>query len=359
MLRAVHAVWLFFSQRLRLTAAISISLLLGGGAVLAASQKADIRRMSPHSITVTATPIEFDRDQPQRRDFGRLIWRGGVDLRSQSTYFGGYSGLTLDATGNRLLTVSDSGSWLSAHIDYSGNSITGLSDVQIGPITQKDGKPLQDRHGSDAESIDAVAPDGGADGHYLISFEGRHRVEEYVFQRGELKGPVGTRPLPANLRRMHKNGGLEAFAVLRGGPHAGAIVMFAERLLTPRGGDHTGAIVIGGKASPLKIARVDEFDITEAKSLQDGSLLLLERSFNTLTFRLDIRLRLIPAAEIQPGGRLVGVELLRAGPNMQIDNFEGLAVSRGPQGETLITLISDNNFNFMQRTLLVQFELKQ
>jgi hypothetical protein len=38
--------------------------------------------------------------------------------------------------------------------------------------------------------------------------------------------------------------------------------------------------------------------------------------------------------------------------------MEGLAVHYGPKGETVVTLISDDNFNqFLQRTILLQFTL--
>lgn len=40
-----------------------------------------------------------------------------------------------------------------------------------------------------------------------------------------------------------------------------------------------------------------------------------------------------------------------------IDNFEGLAVRELPRGGLLLYLISDDNFNFFQQTLLLQFRL--
>ncbi|HKZ97087.1 MAG TPA: hypothetical protein VJ045_08915, partial [Hyphomicrobiaceae bacterium] len=41
-----------------------------------------------------------------------------------------------------------------------------------------------------------------------------------------------------------------------------------------------------------------------------------------------------------------------------IDNMEGLAVRQGAGGETLITMISDDNFNkVLQRTVLLEFAL--
>ena len=39
--------------------------------------------------------------------------------------------------------------------------------------------------------------------------------------------------------------------------------------------------------------------------------------------------------------------------------MEGLSVHRGANGETMLTLISDDNFSALQRTLLLQFVLKE
>jgi len=41
----------------------------------------------------------------------------------------------------------------------------------------------------------------------------------------------------------------------------------------------------------------------------------------------------------------------------EIDNMEGLSVHRSAGGETILTLISDDNFSAVQRTLLLQFTL--
>jgi hypothetical protein len=40
-----------------------------------------------------------------------------------------------------------------------------------------------------------------------------------------------------------------------------------------------------------------------------------------------------------------------------IDNMEGLAVHRAKNGDVVLTLISDDNFNPLQRALLLQFTL--
>jgi hypothetical protein len=41
----------------------------------------------------------------------------------------------------------------------------------------------------------------------------------------------------------------------------------------------------------------------------------------------------------------------------QIDNMEGLSVHRSASGETVLTLVSDDNFSIIQRTILLQFTL--
>jgi hypothetical protein len=53
-------------------------------------------------VAITAIPIDFDRDNPEHKEFGKLVWRGGVNLFGKSSYFGGYSALAIDASGNSL-----------------------------------------------------------------------------------------------------------------------------------------------------------------------------------------------------------------------------------------------------------------
>jgi hypothetical protein len=41
----------------------------------------------------------------------------------------------------------------------------------------------------------------------------------------------------------------------------------------------------------------------------------------------------------------------------QIDNMEGLSVHRGADGRLVFTMISDDNFSSLKRTILLQFTL--
>jgi hypothetical protein len=57
---------------------------------------------------------------------------------------------------------------------------------------------------------------------------------------------------------------------------------------------------------------------------------------------------------------LDGEVLLDADMTAEIDNMEALALSRNARGQTVMTLMSDNNFNgLLQRSLLLQFTLSE
>ena len=60
---------------------------------------------------------------------------------------------------------------------------------------------------------------------------------------------------------------------------------------------------------------------------------------------------------IKPGARMLGLELAQITPPLSVDNFEGLAVFPDERGGTIIYILSDDNFNPFQRTLLLQFRL--
>ncbi len=86
-------------------------------------------------------------------------------------------------------------------------------------------------------------------------------------------------------------------------------------------------------------------------------MLVLERYFRW-TEGVKMRLRHIPAGEIAPGARITGRTLIQADSSYDIDNMEGLAVHRGAGGETVLSMISDDNFNHLiQRTVFLQFTL--
>ena len=90
--------------------------------------------------------------------------------------------------------------------------------------------------------------------------------------------------------------------------------------------------------------------------LPSGSLLLLERKFSWLG-GVGIRIRRVALASIAPGAVIDGPSIFEADLGNEIDNMEGIDAHVTADGETVLTLVSDDNFSMLQRTLLLQFAL--
>ena len=310
----------------------------------------------PVSTTVTAIPIDFDRDNPERKEFGKLVFRGGLNLYAKSSYFGGYSALALDPSGTTLLAISDAGTWLRANLDYDGRKLKGLSDVTLGPLLGNNGKPLLDDTERDSEGMVLIDGDPKK-GTAYVSFERHHRILRYPFDGENFGPPNFSVPLPAGTRRMSRNSGLEALTILRAGPLKGTLVAFAENL-TDKNGNLQGWLIGGPTPGGIALKRLGGFDITDAAALPDGGLVVLERRFR-YSEGIKMRIRRVAASELKRGAVIEGEVLLEATDSLNIDNMEAIAVHRRASGETVITLMSDDNFSALERTLIMQFALPE
>ena len=309
------------------------------------------------SLEVSARRLtSFERGRPEAKRFGPLEFRGGLVLSSPSPNFGGWSGLVVASDGRSLLAVSDVGSWMMAELSYDGPRPTGLAHARLGPLLNAAGQPLDSKKEADAESV-ALLEGTLQDGMLLIGFERDHRIIRYPVRNGEVQRPAGALKLPAEAKRMPNNQGIEALTVLKGGRYKGSVVAFAERF-TRGSGYHTGWLWADGEPQRLQLQDIDGFNITDAAGLPDGSLLVLERYFRW-TEGVKMRLRHVAASDIAPGARITGRTLFEGDSSYEIDNMEGLAMHRGAAGETILSLISDDNFNhLLQRTVLLQFTLQ-
>lgn len=309
----------------------------------------------PRKITVEATKFALDPEHPKRVRFGKLEWRGGVILRSSAREFGGYSGLAIDRNGKRLLAISDRGTWLSAAITYKSDVIAGLEEVHIGALDV--GRySSAGKSGRDAESL-APLVWGDLSAGQFVAFENRHRIVRYRTKAGRFGSSVRSLKLPRAVMSLKGNQGLEGIEVLAAGPHKGALVAFAERA-DDGDGYALGWIFQRGRAAPFGIKRLDGFDITGLAALPGGGLLVLERKFTGILGGIYMRVRRLTTDEIRPGARVPGEILFTSDRRHFIDNMEAIAVHNAPSGETIITVMSDDNFNPFQRTLLMQFALK-
>ncbi len=334
-----------------------VGLVAFGSVPAFAEEKSPATGEAAEAITVEAHPIAaFDKVDAGKTRFGKLEWRGGLELTSPARHFGGWSGLVLDAQGKRFFSISDAGSWMSGAIAYAGDRPAALEDVRLGPIRALSGKALTRKRNADAEGLALVTgtPEKGS---VLISFERNHRIGRFDLDKDGLSPALSYVELPPEAERMKANRGLEAIAILRAGPNKGSLVAFAESL-PDEAGEHTGWLWVKGKPRALHLANPGDYDLTDAAALPDGGLLVLERRFRWSEGSKS-RLRLIRHDELKEGARIKGEVLFDATMGQEIDNMEGLAAHAGTGGEIIVTMISDDNFNhLLQRTLLLQFAIE-
>ena len=338
------------TNRRTITALIASALLLG---VISGDAQLSLSAAPPVAIEVRSEPITgFDIRDLSRRQFGLLEFRGGLVLRSSYEHFGGISAIRVASDGAHFIALSDKGWWFRGRIIYEGTRPSGIADAEMAPILGADGRPLAARGWYDTESI---AEDGGT---LYVGIERVHQIVRFNYGKEGLLARGRPIALPPDLRSLPPNRGIEGLVfVPKGLPLAGTLIAISERGLDKAG--NPNSFLIGG-ASPgnFAVRRNSNFDITDAALLPGGDVLLLERRFSWSS-GLAVRMRRVALGEIKPGAVVDGPVLFDVDLGYEIDNMEGLSVHRSADGETVLTLISDDNFSAVQRTLLLQFTLAE
>ena len=163
-------------------------------------------------------------------------------------------------------------------------------------------------------------------------------------------------PLPPAAKKLPFNKGLEALVMVpKGMPLAGTLIAMSERGLDTQG-NLIGFLVGGPTPGQFSVRRTDEFDISDATLLPSGELLILERKFSWLG-GLGVRIRRIALKSIAPGAVVDGPSIFDADLGYEVDNMEGIDSHVTLNGDTMLTMVSDDNFSPLQRTLMLQFRM--
>lgn len=293
-------------------------------------------------ISVSHEPILLNLSDPTMTRVGRLVYRGGLLLSSTDKNFGGFSALHIHDEGRRLTSISDRGYWLTADLSYNADvQLSGLTNASMTRMKGLDGRPLKSKKHSDAEAI-ASNTDGGIH----VSFERNHRVWLYSAVGS---APVALSP-PRGIKHLKKNSGIEALTRLSG-----------DRLLALAEGSKNNTLAsgwIGNNKGWLSLSYQlsDGFRVTGAATHPSGDVFVLER-FYSLTQGAAVRVVRITDREIKAGSTLTGTLVAEIRPPLSVDNFEGIDLRVTKDNRTFVYLISDDNFNFLQATLLIMFEV--
>ena len=299
------------------------------------------------AIPLSYAHVALNSADPTATTSRRLTYRGGLIIQSPDNRFGGLSGLLVSKDGSEMVAVSDSGYWFSAQLDYRDGNLDGVSRAYLAPLLDAEGKSVADsKRRGDAESL-ARLPDG----RLIVGFERNHRVEAYDFDAtGMISLPTPV-PISPDLKNAVNNKGLEAIETLPDG----SLIALTEGSYDAQG-YIKGWRVSGNASTPVALRRSPPFDLTDTALLPSGDLLTLERRFS-LIGGVGAQLRLIESASLNGNGPLDGDIIYRSTAGHTIDNMEGLAVRTAADGATLLYVVSDDNFNPLQRTLLLMFEL--
>lgn len=297
-------------------------------------------------LAVESVAVPFDARDAARQGEGRLRYAGGMALRSATSWFGGLSGLRCP---DRCYAVGDAGILLSFDRVERDDRLVGIENVRGGMLLDRDGA-AGTKATRDAESL--VLSPGGAEA--LVGFERTNSLWVVPLGQPEWRAKqVYTLP---EMKDWPLNGGAETLVMLPGG----VPLVIAEE--APDGGDRP-AIAIGAVQRPdgtrtnlaFRYRPPANFSPTDAVLLDDERLIILNRAFSPLT-GVAMALVEVPLAEMREGATVQGREIVRLRPPVSIDNMEGIDIRR--EGERVfIYLVSDDNFNAAQRTLLLKFEL--
>ncbi len=312
------------------------------------------------ALEVEARPVPLDRADPSRERVGRLRYLGGLELRSPDRRFGGISAILWEEPCARLLAVTDTGAWMILEPDETAAAggedaapgrLSGIRAAWLAPILGTDGRPPASKSEADAEAL------ARAGGETFVAFEQDHRLQRHsavsACDPSSLATPAHRVDRPALMRGWPENGGAEAVA--RAGDRL--LILSEEAAAGPglRAGllwhPETGAEQPRAHRPPAGHAATGMDEIPGG-----GGHLLLFRRFTPLEGVSAIVARVRPAADGRGDAPLEVEELARLAPPLAVDNLEGIAVRRAGD-RVIVYLASDNNFNPLQRTLLLKFEL--
>jgi hypothetical protein len=307
--------------------------------------------LAAEELKLRFEPLPLDPESPGKTRFGKLTYRGGIELGPERPHqgFGEISGLLVSPDGRRILAVQDIGWWLTAELRYDGaGNLAGIDGAEVAPILGSDGSALAGRQ-ADAEGLTLPAgePFGGD---VLVSFERDHRVARYPLGSDGFAARPRPIPMPEALREAPANGSLEGIVSLPDG----RLLAVTERQLDDDA-NLVGWLVEGTRFHRLALRRDGLYSVTDLAVLPGGDVLALERLYLP-GLGSSMQIRRIPGSTIAPGAVLHGEVLIRLAGNHNIDNMEGLAV-RSAGDVLLLYVISDDNRDRRQRTVLLMFSL--
>ena len=293
----------------------------------------------------------FDHRDPDRRRFGMLDFRGGLVLTSPFREFGGISAISVAPDGANFIAVTDRSWWLRGRITYAGTRPTGIAAAEMAPMLGPDGRTLRARRWYDTE---AIARDGDT---LYVGIERVHRIVRFDFGKDGLKArgrvgrgagrvPLVARATAASRRwpscRAAQSARRHADRDFRTRPR--------PRRQSSRFPDRRPAPGPVHDQAQERLRRQRRHPAAARRSPDPGTQVRLDhRPVHPHPAHSD-------RDRSRPARWSTGRSCSRPISASRSTIWKGISVHRAG-GETVLTLISDDNFSLLQRTLLLQFTL--
>ena len=288
------------------------------------------------SIKINLFPTDLENIS-----LNKLKFVSGIEIKSNHPDFGGLSGLIINED-KSLIAVGDQGIWLTGKIKIDENGkLVEIINGRLGHLKGNENNPLYKlgKSYTDAESIEPY------NNKFVVSFERKHRILIFnnIFSHSEIfYDRIKYLDLPYN-------GGIEAMAPLKNN----LIFLLSENLIYPDD-KIAGYLLSDNKLKKVYVKKNGSFKPTDMSNLPDGNILLLERSFSPVR-GVSARISVIKYEDLKPNSVILPFTLDTLKPPMVVDNFEGISFLKLNDGGYYIFILSDDNFNFLQKTLLYQF----
>lgn len=307
--------------------------------------------------------LPYDKSAGITENFMQIRLLGSIALnqnRINSIPISELSGLAWDADEQILYAVSDEGRLYHLELSFTNNSLKAMKVVYATPLKDIIGNKLKGKH-SDSEGLSIISGNNQikGDSQLIISFENKPRIAKYS-THGKLLGKV---KIPKKLKKRksyrHKNKALES---VTHHPKYGVITAAEYPLKTDHIKNHTlysASYTDKGKSSKkvwhFAASHATNSAVTGLETLPDGNILVLERAYQNPITPIIINLRRVyldncnkkDQCKVDTIANFNGID------GWILDNFEG--VTRLHHNQYL--MVSDDNNNPLQKTILVHFEI--
>ncbi|WP_309496846.1 esterase-like activity of phytase family protein [Sulfurovum sp.] len=259
------------------------------------------------------------------------------------------SDLTYEEKTKTLYLVGDKGALFSFYASFS-EKIESLEALDAVTLKNKKGKGLR-KWKRDSEGV--ALDDKGS---LYVSFEGEAKIASFHKNGEDYGAMIRKYKLPKSLRSTKnyrsKNKSLESVAWH---PKYG-ILTATEWPLKKYDKKKQTIYAISGKKWHFKAEPEGRSGLAAMEVMDDGNLLVMERSYTGLSNPFVITLKKVYLKDCKKKMCKTKVlAKLNSSEGWLLDNFEGLA----RVGQNRYVMISDDNDNFFQQTLLVYFEVKE